>query len=79
MIEVKELTKRFEEITALDHVNATIREGSVFGLIGTNGREKYLSEAGCRDFKARFRRIAPGRRQSVRTPGKKECILLYFR
>ena len=27
MIEVKELTKRFEEITALDHVNATIREG----------------------------------------------------
>ena len=40
MIEVKELTKRFEEITALDHVNATIREGSVFGLIGTNGAGK---------------------------------------
>ena len=40
MITTHDLTKRFEEITALDHVNAEIREGAVFGLIGTNGAGK---------------------------------------
>ncbi|MGP1348965.1 MAG: ABC transporter ATP-binding protein [Stomatobaculum sp.] len=40
MIEARELTKRFDDITALDHINAEIREGSVFGLIGTNGAGK---------------------------------------
>lgn len=40
MIEAKNLTKRFGEIVAVDHVNASIRDGSVFGLIGTNGAGK---------------------------------------
>ena len=40
MIEAVNLTKRFDGITAVDHINATIREGSVFGLIGTNGAGK---------------------------------------
>ena len=40
MIEAKNLTKRFGEIVAVDHVNADIRDGSVFGLIGTNGAGK---------------------------------------
>lgn len=40
MIEAKDLTKRFEQITAVDHISATIRDGSVFGLIGTNGAGK---------------------------------------
>ena len=40
MIEAKNLTKRFDNIVAVDHVNATIRDGSVFGLIGTNGAGK---------------------------------------
>ncbi len=40
MIEAKNLTKRFGEIVAVDHINATIRDGSVFGLIGTNGAGK---------------------------------------
>lgn len=40
MIEAVNLTKKFDGITAVDHVNATIREGSVFGLIGTNGAGK---------------------------------------
>lgn len=40
MIEAKNLTKRFDQITAVDHVNATIKDGSVFGLIGTNGAGK---------------------------------------
>ena len=40
MIATHDLTKRFDGITALDHVNAEIREGAVFGLIGTNGAGK---------------------------------------
>ena len=40
MIEAKNLTKRFEQIVAVDHINATIKDGSVFGLIGTNGAGK---------------------------------------
>lgn len=40
MIEAKNLTKRFGDIAAIDHISATIRPGSVFGLIGTNGAGK---------------------------------------
>ena len=40
MIEAKGLTKKFDEIVAVDHIDAKIREGSVFGLIGTNGAGK---------------------------------------
>ena len=40
MIEIKKVTKRFDEITALNGVTATIEEGQVFGLIGTNGAGK---------------------------------------
>lgn len=40
MIETVSLTKRFDDIVALDHVTSTIREGQVFGLIGTNGAGK---------------------------------------
>lgn len=40
MIEAKNLTKRFDDIVAVDHIDATIRDGSVFGLIGTNGAGK---------------------------------------
>lgn len=40
MIEANELTKRFGEILALDHITAQIRDHEVFGLIGTNGAGK---------------------------------------
>lgn len=40
MIEAVNLTKRFDQIMAVDHINATIRDGYVFGLIGTNGAGK---------------------------------------
>lgn len=40
MIEAVNLTKRFDDIVAVDNINATIRDGSVFGLIGTNGAGK---------------------------------------
>lgn len=40
MIEVKELSKNFDRIKAIDNVSARIEEGHVFGLIGTNGAGK---------------------------------------
>ena len=40
MIKAENLTKRFENIAAVDHINAEIRDGSVFGLVGTNGAGK---------------------------------------
>ncbi len=40
MIEAVNLTKRFGGITAVDHINAVIKDGNVFGLIGTNGAGK---------------------------------------
>lgn len=40
MIEAVNLTKGFDDILAVDHLNATIKDGSVFGLIGTNGAGK---------------------------------------
>lgn len=40
MIELKDLDKAFDDIHAVDHVSGSIREGMVFGLIGSNGAGK---------------------------------------
>lgn len=40
MIETVNVTKKFEKIKAVDQVTVTIREGNVFGLVGTNGAGK---------------------------------------
>lgn len=40
MIELTNVSKRFDSIKAVDRVSFTIREGTVFGLIGTNGAGK---------------------------------------
>ena len=40
MIEAINLTKKFDDIMAVDHINAKIKDGFVFGLIGTNGAGK---------------------------------------
>lgn len=40
MIEFKNIVKYFGDIKAIDHVDAAIEEGHVFGLIGTNGAGK---------------------------------------
>ncbi len=40
MIELHNLTKTFDKIKAVDAVSATIKENTVFGLIGTNGAGK---------------------------------------
>ena len=40
MIEVKNLTKRFEDFTALDNVTCTIPQGCIYGMVGSNGAGK---------------------------------------
>lgn len=40
MIKLNALCKRFDDMVAVDHVTGEIREGTVFGLVGTNGAGK---------------------------------------
>ena len=40
MIEVRNVSKSFDEIKAVDGIDAHVEEGHVFGLIGTNGAGK---------------------------------------
>ena len=40
MIEIKNLTKRFDKITAVNNLHLKISEGSVVGLVGSNGSGK---------------------------------------
>ncbi len=40
MIRIDRVVKKFDAILALDHVSAKISEGSIFGLVGTNGAGK---------------------------------------
>lgn len=40
MIEIRNLVKRYGNLIALDHLNLTIQEGEVFGLLGPNGSGK---------------------------------------
>jgi ABC-2 type transport system ATP-binding protein len=40
IIETKNLTKKFEKMTAVDKLNLQINEGEIFGLLGPNGAGK---------------------------------------
>ena len=39
-IEVENLTKRFGEITAVDHISFKVKRGEIFGFLGPNGAGK---------------------------------------
>lgn len=40
MIEIVNVTKRYKQLTAVDHVNLSIRQGEIFGIIGYSGAGK---------------------------------------
>ncbi|QEK13658.1 ABC transporter ATP-binding protein [Crassaminicella thermophila] len=40
MIEIKDVTKKYGDFTAIDHLNLSIEKGSFFGLLGPNGAGK---------------------------------------
>ncbi len=39
-IEVEQLTKRFGDFTAVDHIDFTVKQGEIFGFLGANGAGK---------------------------------------
>jgi ABC-2 type transport system ATP-binding protein len=39
-IKVQGLTKRYEDVTAVDHVNFEVKKGEIFGFLGPNGAGK---------------------------------------
>jgi ABC-2 type transport system ATP-binding protein len=39
-IRVENLTKRFEDVTAVDHISFSVSQGELFGLLGPNGAGK---------------------------------------
>jgi len=39
-VEIKGLTKRFDALTAVDHLDLTIHEGEMFGIVGPDGSGK---------------------------------------
>jgi ABC-type multidrug transport system ATPase subunit len=40
VLEVKGLTKRYGEVTAVDGIDLEVHEGEIFGLVGLNGAGK---------------------------------------
>ena len=40
MIELHDLTKRFKQVTAVDHLSLTVSPGEIFGFLGPNGAGK---------------------------------------
>ena len=40
MIKIRNLTKRYENLTVVDNINLEIEKGEVFGLLGPNGAGK---------------------------------------
>ncbi len=40
MIELKSLTKKYKDFTAVDNIDLTIKQGDIFGLLGPNGAGK---------------------------------------
>lgn len=40
VIEVKDLVKKYKEITAINHLSFQVKEGEILGLLGPNGSGK---------------------------------------
>ena len=40
MLEIKNVTKTFGDLNALDNLSFNVQEGTVFGLVGSNGSGK---------------------------------------
>jgi ABC-2 type transport system ATP-binding protein len=40
MLNIRHVVKKFDDVIALDDVNMTVRDGSIYGLVGTNGAGK---------------------------------------
>lgn len=45
MIELSDLTKKFDTFTAVDHLNLRIETGEFFGLLGPNPEPEKLQQS----------------------------------
>ncbi|MDQ1144172.1 ABC-type multidrug transport system ATPase subunit [Bacillus sp. SORGH_AS 510] len=42
VLEIRNLTKKFSDFIAVDHMSLSVKEGEIFGFLGSNGGgEKY--------------------------------------
>ena len=44
VVNIENLVKRYKELLALDHLNLSINEGEIFGLLGPNGSGKTTTD-----------------------------------
>lgn len=44
MLEVENLVKRYHQNIVLDHINFTVEDGEIFGLLGPSGSGKTTRE-----------------------------------
>ncbi len=40
IIQTNNIVKKYGDVTAVDHVNLSVKEGALFGLLGPNGSGK---------------------------------------
>ena len=45
VLQLTNVTKRYKDFTAVDHLNFSIDKGEIFGLIGQNGAGKTTTKA----------------------------------
>lgn len=78
MIELSDLTKKFDTFTAVDHLNLRIETGEFFGLLGPNrSRKNYNNQSDVHPASAYGRRDPGGRgsafTEKSRTETKDQC------
>lgn len=55
MLELKNVTKRFDDLVAVNDLSFTAESGKILGIVGRNGaRKKYNLQDDFKYFKSRF-------------------------
>ena len=62
MIEVKNLTKRYGNHLAVDHLNFTVESGKIYGFLGPNGAGKIYDHEHHDRLPGSYRRTGADRR-----------------
>ena len=47
VVKTEELTKQYDKVTVVDHLNLEVAENEVFGLLGPNGAGKTTTSSCC--------------------------------
>ena len=68
-IEIRDLTKSFHGMHAVDHLNMTVPVGAIYGFIGENGSGKSTTETDMRTSRPKSRNYQAVR-QAIHRPGR---------